>query len=580
MSFTERNKNFIVIKFYSELKGLSLNEKRIRYRRLLKTETLIRIKNSLTDSNKNLDLLDEIDGPLDLFSSAKRDLGPVVRDYTDILHLLKDLDFENVLLSIFFEQNSSKIFDELSSKILELKPADFEDRFELLSILQNKQSLNDFFIEKLFSRLEVTASEIKFDGPNRNEVTKKLCIWLKRKLCISGSQSEILNVLVYYTLYWHLKFSKINEETKRIILLKNLISCIEEVNYNMKFSFNDIIKDLVDIIFSIYPKVGYPPFIETTDLAIERGSKNYNYSENLNLFKKVLNDSESYLEKFDSMTFNELLIRYSNSDLRLQKVIYEKILERIDTGKVLGNDEIENISKIKLEVKLDSQNLFKHLVQKYYLFGIWDEFSNNLELLNSKYNRIVMEKKRTNIYTINNSNQIVNEPAAAKTKDVLIKISDETLISKLYPILLKSKVLEAVKICMNFYEGKYLEMTFEDWFKLVKELCDNKIDIKLNLDKIEYTDEELQKFKANIEEKLFQAKTHLKKLESEKIDISLIKRQLKFIENLYNALERINNKTYGICKVTGKLISKDRLLAVPHTTLSMEAKIQEYKKKS
>jgi len=372
MSFTERNKNFIVIKFYSEMKGLSLNEKRIRYRRLLKTETLIRIKNSLTDSNKNLDLLDEIDGSLDLFSSAKRDLGPVVRDYTDILYLLKDLDFENVLLSIFFEQNSSKIINELSSKILELKPADFMDRFELISVLENKQSLNDIFIEKLFSRLEVTASEIKFDGPNRNEVTKKLCIWLKRKLCISGSQSEILYVLVYYTLYWHLKFSKINEDTKRIILLKNLISCIEEVNYNMKFSFNDIIKDLVAIIFSIYPKVGYPPFIETIDLAIERGSKSHNYSENLNLFKKVLNDSDNYLEKFDYMTFNELIIRYSNSDLLLQKVIYEKILERIDNGQVLGNEEIENISKIKLEVKLDSQNLFNYLVRKYYLFGIYD----------------------------------------------------------------------------------------------------------------------------------------------------------------------------------------------------------------
>ncbi|MEI6594870.1 MAG: TraR/DksA C4-type zinc finger protein [Bacteroidota bacterium] len=54
-------------------------------------------------------------------------------------------------------------------------------------------------------------------------------------------------------------------------------------------------------------------------------------------------------------------------------------------------------------------------------------------------------------------------------------------------------------------------------------------------------------------------------------------RQRKFIENLDNALIRIENKTYGICRVTGKLISKDRLRAVPHTTLSMEAKLQQYK---
>jgi len=57
----------------------------------------------------------------------------------------------------------------------------------------------------------------------------------------------------------------------------------------------------------------------------------------------------------------------------------------------------------------------------------------------------------------------------------------------------------------------------------------------------------------------------------------LAARQRKFIENLENALIRIENKTYGICKVTGKLISKERLRAVPHTTLSMEAKLQQYK---
>ncbi|MCU0422074.1 MAG: TraR/DksA C4-type zinc finger protein [Bacteroidia bacterium] len=57
----------------------------------------------------------------------------------------------------------------------------------------------------------------------------------------------------------------------------------------------------------------------------------------------------------------------------------------------------------------------------------------------------------------------------------------------------------------------------------------------------------------------------------------LAARQKKFIENLENALVRVENKTYGICKVTGKLIPKERLRAVPHTTLSMEAKLQQYK---
>jgi RNA polymerase-binding transcription factor DksA len=57
----------------------------------------------------------------------------------------------------------------------------------------------------------------------------------------------------------------------------------------------------------------------------------------------------------------------------------------------------------------------------------------------------------------------------------------------------------------------------------------------------------------------------------------LAARQKKFIEQLENALVRIENKTYGICRVTGKLIPKERLRAVPHTTQSIEAKLNQYR---
>ena len=55
----------------------------------------------------------------------------------------------------------------------------------------------------------------------------------------------------------------------------------------------------------------------------------------------------------------------------------------------------------------------------------------------------------------------------------------------------------------------------------------------------------------------------------------LAQRQLKFIQHLQAALIRIENKTYGICRETGRLISKERLRAVPHATLSIDAKIYE-----
>ena len=59
---------------------------------------------------------------------------------------------------------------------------------------------------------------------------------------------------------------------------------------------------------------------------------------------------------------------------------------------------------------------------------------------------------------------------------------------------------------------------------------------------------------------------------SKERNMQLAQRQEKFIRDLKNALQRIENKTYGVCRVLGKLIAKERLKLVPHATLSIEAK--------
>ncbi len=124
-------------------------------------------------------------------------------------------------------------------------------------------------------------------------------------------------------------------------------------------------------------------------------------------------------------------------------------------------------------------------------------------------------------------------------------------------------------------------------------------------DKTRYSDEELLEFRDLIIQKITSAKTELNNLQAflnssnehgtddtassfkmlEDGSDTLAKeeagqlavRQRKFIEQLENALVRIENKTYGICRVTGKLIPKERLRAVPHTTQSIEAKVKQYR---
>ena len=118
-------------------------------------------------------------------------------------------------------------------------------------------------------------------------------------------------------------------------------------------------------------------------------------------------------------------------------------------------------------------------------------------------------------------------------------------------------------------------------------------------EKLRYSDEELEEFKALVEEKLKTANAEYQDLRKQlrngdnsdrdtapvfknmedgadtlnREELGLRASRLeKFIKGLQGALVRIENKTYGICRVTGKLIPKERLMLVPHATLSVEAK--------
>lgn len=138
--------------------------------------------------------------------------------------------------------------------------------------------------------------------------------------------------------------------------------------------------------------------------------------------------------------------------------------------------------------------------------------------------------------------------------------------------------------------------------KIVKETMIDKVKPTVTQ---RYSDADLQEFKGLIVKKLVDAREELINLQAQIINTNengtddtgasfkmledgsetlakeeaanLAARQKKFIEQLEMALIRIENKTYGICRITGKLIAKERLRAVPHTTQSMEAKLKQYR---
>ncbi|MFN0035222.1 MAG: TraR/DksA family transcriptional regulator [Saprospiraceae bacterium] len=118
--------------------------------------------------------------------------------------------------------------------------------------------------------------------------------------------------------------------------------------------------------------------------------------------------------------------------------------------------------------------------------------------------------------------------------------------------------------------------------------------------KVRYSDEDLQEFKVLVDERLVQAQEELSTTERQIADLNengfnqqggdwyddstahtdlemlqrMLQRQQRFVQDLKNAALRVINKTYGICIVTGELISKERLRLVPHATKSMDGKAQ------
>jgi DnaK suppressor protein len=180
--------------------------------------------------------------------------------------------------------------------------------------------------------------------------------------------------------------------------------------------------------------------------------------------------------------------------------------------------------------------------------------------------------------------------AKAKTK-----IAAKTKVSKPAPVAKTANNKKPI----DKVNGKHIPMKKDTKKVVVEERLPE------GANRVRYSDSELEEFREIIIRKLEQAKKELDNLTQQITNPNdhgtddtagtfklledgsetlmkeeagqLASRQKKFIEQLENALVRIENKTYGICRVTGKLIPKERLRAVPHTTQSIEAKLNQYR---
>jgi len=192
------------------------------------------------------------------------------------------------------------------------------------------------------------------------------------------------------------------------------------------------------------------------------------------------------------------------------------------------------------------------------------------------------------------------KPKAAK-KAVIVKTKPVAKVSAPKPVIKKEepKVLPPVHKPVISTNNK-MPYNKDEGRKIIRPKT-----AKVDPNKTRYSDKELEEFREIIIRKVEDAKKELITLQAQLTSSNdhgtddtantfkmledgsdslakeeagqLASRQRKFIDQLENALVRIENKTYGICRVTGKLIPKERLRAVPHTTQSIEAKLNQYR---
>jgi RNA polymerase-binding transcription factor DksA len=185
-------------------------------------------------------------------------------------------------------------------------------------------------------------------------------------------------------------------------------------------------------------------------------------------------------------------------------------------------------------------------------------------------------------------------PAAKQTTSKQSKSKESTSVAIKKPVKKKVAPLKEVKVPKTSVKTS---KPYEPHYQPLEErkAADNGNELM-----IRYSDAELEEFKVLINKKLADASrevAYLQGIITRKDDMGgdvdgrymtmedgtvsmereqmsqMVSRQISFIDNLKKALIRIENKTYGVCRVTGKLIDKARLRAVPHATLSLEAKL-------
>lgn len=363
MSFFSKNENFIRIKFHSDMRGMSLEEKIFHYNTYLKKDTLKRLKDYLKSSEEELENDDFNSDDYNLFTSSQNQLQNKTIDYIEVIELLKEYEYESILNSIYFEDSSKQLLPILSEQLIKNKPNDFQDKFLILDSLKNSGDLTKTILTE---KLNLTNNDWLEKNIKVNPIEKNLTEWIGLKLIEINTESEIKLVLFHYAKFWKIKYSNPYNEIKGIILLNDLISILKRELQSLKIDFKKILNELYLTFDSLIFNINLPPFLENEFTL--RKSKIQGYEIKKNEFNLLLEKSCKYLINYDNLSNKELFKKYFDSDETIQKLIFEIIKNRFTNDYIPNSHDIDCFNENYLQCKNDSQKLIEFYIRINYFF--------------------------------------------------------------------------------------------------------------------------------------------------------------------------------------------------------------------
>lgn len=351
------------------MKLMSNEERHMHYNSILKQETRQRIKEFLKTTSDEIEVSYTEKNSLNLFTINEVELSNKIKAYEEIIDLFKDYEFESILNSIYFEKLGYQLLLSLRNKLLESIPADFNDKYSIISFLRDakNEKLHKIILEE---KLEITKGEWIAENEYHNPIITKLSSYLEEKLVSSGTKVEIKLTLFHYSKFWIHKYSNEKTENKNILLLNKLRKTLSESLTQLKVNLNNILLELKSELDSLLEINELPPYLEIFNSNWHNKSFSNGYKNQLDNFSKLLTSSNDFLFALDKLTVDELISKYIMSDKLLQYNIYTEIEKRIENGYIISKFDLTSFVNRKTSIlSNDNYNLVSLICRKSYLFS-------------------------------------------------------------------------------------------------------------------------------------------------------------------------------------------------------------------